>query len=148
MWRPKKPRSVKKVSFAVPLVQIFGEEYKPDHVAHPTQAVLRQELPRLREPTEIDQELRADKIMQMIQAATSIDRGEASPVQENILPPPVIHHGVNPPELAHHFERPLTKGKAEAIDALAQTGKLGKEKKKKRAAGATVVPTSAESEVA
>ena len=42
-------------------------------------------------------------------------------------------------QLAQHFDRPLTKGKAEAIDVLANHAKQGT-KKKKRQSGGTVAP--------
>ncbi|KAJ1266717.1 hypothetical protein BS78_08G173600 [Paspalum vaginatum] len=69
---------------------------------------------------------------------------EAEEVLEEVTP--------SAPELAQHFDRPLTKGKAEAINTLADHGKqdMGKKKRKKKQllAGGSVAPAPFETEVA
>lgn len=110
VWRPKKRPSGKRVSFADPLVKVFGEERTSE---------------------------KESKIMELLRAGKNIDRGQPSPahpgreVAEVRAEAPLLQDSIIHSQ--EHFDRPLTKGKMEAITILANHGKSRKNSKTKKA---------------
>ncbi|XP_035822213.1 uncharacterized protein [Zea mays] len=116
VWRPKR-LSNKKVSFAEPLVHFIEEKA----AAHPS-AIIKQD----------SQTARVAKPVQVLQSTQPM---------EDVASPTVSTGQLSAPPL-EHFDRPLTKGKAEAIISLANLG-TKETNKMKKSTRATVAPVDA-----